>query len=467
MLDEIGQPSMLGGPATIAYLVRFLADPLAAASRLRAEHGPFAILSKPPLRKTPPAFVVASGGAFNRAVLTDPQLWRPVRVMLDTRQESAAKRLGYGLVRMNGAEHAHYRKIVVPPLRKGSVEALGDEMARVAESEVDAWQAGAPADLWAGVRRLMRGLAVRLLFGGDVAAGFPVAEAMQLWLQANWSLPVAGLPVDLPITPYGRWMRQSEKLEAMIRAWAAGKRGSSDPHDLLALIVNSRDPSGQPIGEASVVGHVPTLFGAAYETCQTGLIWTLVLLAQHPQVANALAEEVRGALGGAPPTLARVAPLALLDAVVKESMRVLPPVPMQFRLSTRRTTLGDTPLPSATRLLLSAFLTNRIEALYPEPSRFRPERWATINPSPFDYAVFSAGPRSCPGFAFGQSVVKVALAAILSRFSFRLAAQRVDHRVRVAMTPARPVMATLGKPDQAFAAAPIRGSISRLVTFPA
>src|SRR5262249_7350475 len=159
------------------------------------------------------------------------------------------------------------------------------------------------------------------------------------------------------------------------------------------IVVNSPDENGQPASNPCVVGHVPTLLGAAYETCQNVLIWTLVLLDQHPDVARDVVDEIEGRLRGADPTWSSLSDLPLLDSVVKESMRLVPPVPIQTRAATRDTTLAGFAIKKSWRVMLSLFLTNRNPDIYPQPDRFLPDRWGTINPSPFEYSVFSAGPR--------------------------------------------------------------------------
>jgi cytochrome P450 len=117
--------------------------------------------------------------------------------------------------------------------------------------------------------------------------------------------------------------------------------------------------------------------------------------------------------------------------------------------------------------MLNAFLTNRDPDLYPEPERFKPERWEHIDPSPYDYLVFSAGPRICPGSWFGTAVLKVAIAAILTRYRVALVPDtRIDYQVKIALSPRAAVPVTLHPQDGRFSAAPIRGAINTLFQRP-
>ena len=311
-------------------------------------------------------------------------------------------------------------------------------MARLATEEVETWPLGEATDLAARVRRLVRILAIGVFFNGDQERGLPIADMLSRSLDFTWSPAVAACPLNLPITPYGQMLRGGEALERRILDWADCVRGRPDPRNLLSIIVNSPDVDGSRASPERIVGHMATLIAATYETCQNALIWTLVLLAQHPSIARDLCEELEGRLAGDVPTLDKIAELPQLDAVVKESMRLLPPVPTQFRVAEHDTSLAGHPVPKGLRVVLSVYLTNRQPEIYEDPDRFRPDRWATIDPTPFEYPVFGAGLHGCAGPWFGLSAVKVALAAILPRYRIALLPQAVDYKVRVNFESERP-----------------------------
>ena len=465
---SICAPVTLSGLRAIHWYYGFLRDPLQTTLRSHAVHGPFFQL--PHLRflnERPSQFVVATGAAFNQEVLDNAATWRTVSIMPKGPRNSAARRLGMGIIRMNGRSHGHYRRLLVPPLHRKSLAAIGADMVRLVEDEVAAWPEGEVIDLWEHVRRLMRKLAIGLLLGGDQSRGYPITELISEFLDFNWSWKVAACPIDVPGTPYSRMLRSGEVLERRILEWAACKRGRLDERDLLSIVVNQPDEHGQPASDEKIVGHAPTLFAAAYETCQNALLWTLVLLIQHPQVARDLFDELQADRAGGSLPFDKLVELPLLDAVVKESMRILPPVPQQLRVAERDTTLAGRPMPATTRVLLSALLTNRDPERYPEAARFKPQRWANINPTPYEYLVFSAGPRGCPGYWFGSCAVKTALAAIFARYRLSLVAgSRLDYKVHVALSPRRRVDAILHRQDGAFRAAPIGGAIRNLIYLP-
>ncbi len=467
-VDPALQPVTLGGLEVIHYFTRFFGNQIRCARAISRRHGNFVFLRNPvALAGLPRSVVFAADASLYREILGQPHIWRTVNIATATPKNHASRRLTKGIVSMQGKRHAHYRRLLIPPLRRANVMERSADMGRVADRATDRWPVDQFVDLFALVRRLMQDFATTLLFGDDQELGPPIADLIVQAARASFSLPINAFPLDAAGTPYSKFLRNSEILEAKILEWADTKRGEIDAHDLLSIVVNNRDENGNPPSDELLSGHVPTLFGAAYETCQNALIWSLILIAQHPGVAGDLFDELRGGLNDGPVTLSAVTQLPLLDAVVKESLRILPPVPSQFRVALEDTTLAGHPVEKRTRVLLSAFITNRTPHLYHDADRFLPERWQAINPSQFEYPVFSAGPRSCPGFYFGTSMIKVALAAILSRYRIELpSGARINYKVAITLRPHPLVPARLHPQDGTFSAVPLAGMINELVRLP-
>jgi cytochrome P450 len=275
---------------------------------------------------------------------------------------------------------------------------------------------------------------------------------------------VRGCPIDWPGLPYRRMLHHAERVETCVTSWAARRRGQVRADDLLSLIINSPDEDGNLPTDQQIGRHVLTLFAASYETCQTALAWTLFLIAQHPAAAAALLDEVSTTPAESGMSADQVEQCSFLDAVVKESMRLLPPVPFQVRRVVRDTTLIDCEVKAGTRVLLSSFLTNRLPNVYHDGDKFRPQRWEQIAPSQYEYLVFSAGPRTCVGYWFGMTFLKTALVHIVRRYRLTLVpGARIDSRVAITMWPSRGLPVVVHVQDGLFRASTIRGNIRRLV----
>jgi cytochrome P450 len=409
--------------------------------------------------------VLTAGAAFNREVLQDPATWRSVGLFPGGPRNSAARRLNQGLMRLTGHRHAHYRSLITPPLRRLQINELGERMLRVAQERVALWPVGEPIDLAGYADRLIQDIAIELLFGADREYGAPIAEMTSRLLGRNWGLSAAAFPINLPVTPYGQYVRDAAVLERHVLAWAERKRGCNDDRDLAAIVVNSSDVDGTATSEATIAAQIPTLLIAAFEACVSALTWALILLAQHPRIARNVLDEL-SKTGADGMSAEAIINLALLDATVKETLRLLPPLPLHFRVAQVDTTLAGYPVPRGTRVVLSALLTNRNPKIYQDPDVFRPERWQSINPGVSDFMVFSAGPQSCPGYWFAFSVLKIALATILTRHRLELVPPvRIDYGTRPTLRPVGRVPAVLHPQDGEFAARPIAGTVMSLVQF--
>lgn len=162
-----------------------------------------------------------------------------------------------------------------------------------------------------------------------------------------------------------------------------------------------------------------------------------------------------------------LADLSLLDGVIKESMRLLPALPMSFmRFSQDRFQLGGVKLPRSTRLIVSPLITQRDPDVFEEPSRFLPNRWDTLKPGPYEYFPFGAGPRRCIGSSFFDLSSHVVLSTILQRYHLALAASARVSRKAQGPAMGREIRSSYDSltPDSGYCASwPVKGDIHELV----
>ena len=175
-------------------------------------------------------------------------------------------------------------------------------------------------------------------------------------------------------------------------------------------------------------------------------------------------DELKGELKGAPPTIEQLERLPLLDRVVKESLRILPPVPTAFRMSTAPFEMGGHAFDANVMVYYSPYITHRLPDLYPEPDRFLPERWLKAEPPVYGYIPFSNGPRRCIGATMALLEIKLMLSMLLPRFRLSLpAGARVDTLVRATMRPKGGLPMRIHAQDRRFERSEVRGRIRELV----
>lgn len=443
----------------------FLRDPIALMRALHRDHGRVAALLQ-----GYPWWLFAFGPEYNQQVLSNAALFHSTPIApLATPPESALARLTHNLLTMNGDTHRQQRRLMLPAFHRRRVESYRDEMVAIAEQFLAGWRAGQSLDVAAAMQQLTLQIASRTLFGADAAHdSHSVGRLIHSWMAGIESGGVLLLPRDLPATPFRRLLRLSDQLEARITAMIAAKRANlSAQHDVLAMLIQARDEDGTAMTDAELIGQASVIFIAGHETSSNALTWTLFLLSQHPRVLADLQDELRGELGGAAPALDQLARLPLLDRVIKESMRLLPPATFMMRYTTGPAQLGPYAVRTGATITVSPYITHHLPELYPAPERFDPERWATIEPGTYAYLPFGAGPHMCLGSTFALMEIKLVLAMLLQRFRPALErGARIDRRVKITMSPRAGMPMRLLAADAPLLPGAVRGNIREMVDLP-
>jgi cytochrome P450 len=299
--------------------------------------------------------------------------------------------------------------------------------------------------------------------------GGGIGRELQGSIRALLSPGVALLPYDLPGLPYRRFLDGVVRTDDTLRAMIARKRAQPGGDDVLSALVEARDTEGSALSEDELIGHAGVIFIAGHETTSNALLWTLLLLSQHPAVAADLLDEIRAVLGDDAPGPDHFPHMPLLDAVIRESMRILPAVPVTIRVLGYDTELDGAPVPAGTQLLLSNYHTHRMAEVYADPRRFVPSRWATLRPSAHEYIPFGTGPRVCIGAQFAMTEMKVVLSRVLQRFRLELpASARVDRYLAVALTVRAPLRLRVHRQDREFGknAVGFSGTVREMMDWP-
>jgi cytochrome P450 len=234
--------------------------------------------------------------------------------------------------------------------------------------------------------------------------------------------------------PLAKLAATRREIDAMLATEIAERR--EDPReDILSMLVGARFEDGEPMSDAEIRDQLMTLLLAGHETTATGLAWTFDLLVRHPAVLDRLA------VGGDE---------AYLRAVVTESLRLRPVVPLAGRRLVKELRVDGHALPAGTDVTPAIWLAHTRADRYPEPFAFRPERFLDGAPSTYAWIPFGGGVRRCLGAAFAEMEMRVVLGEVLRRRTLRAAdaaAERVARR-NVTFSPARGtrVIARLSSP---------------------
>jgi cytochrome P450 len=209
-----------------------------------------------------------------------------------------------------------------------------------------------------------------------------------------------------------------ERLDAVIYEEIDRRRSQGDlaeRMDILSLLLQARDEEGQAMTDAELRDELVSLLLAGHETTATSVAWAVERLVRHPEKLARLQAEIDelGAMGG-----------EYMAAVVSETLRVRPVVPIVVRLLQEELEVGGYRLAAGTYVAPSIYLTNRNPRVYDDPRAFRPERFLRDAPETFSWIPFGGGIRRCIGASFAQVEMKLILGTILAELSPRLPGRR-------------------------------------------
>lgn len=277
-------PRVLRGIEAAPYYLAFFRDPIGCMRDAYRRNGPLTLLGPVlPFETSRRLNVLSIGPEFNKQVLNDAELFRTTGQTLRGPENSAQRRVRFGLTRMQGATHKRQRKLVMPPFHKKAVESYHDLMVNAAGDVLKNWQPGTVRGLYREMRDVSLHIASSVLFSADpgaVQAGSMIEE----WFRRNFSASTWLFPLDLPGTAYRALLRHAEKLERFILSMIEQRRKNPEGHtDVLSILTQARDDENHGMTDMELVGQATILFAASYETTASSLTWILFLIAQHPQ----------------------------------------------------------------------------------------------------------------------------------------------------------------------------------------
>ncbi|WP_405607332.1 cytochrome P450 [Streptomyces sp. NBC_01508] len=359
--------------------------------------------------------------------------------------------LGEGVVTSEGAAWRRKRALVQPVVRPRQVRAYADTMTDCASALADTWQPGQHIDVRREMLGLTQRIAVRALFGTDTAGREDtIGPAMDV-AQAAIGDEFRGLTLFLP-----RWIptpgrQRLKKAVAVIdsevnRVTEERHRDGADRDDLLSRLLAARDEQGDRLTDKEIRDEAVTLYIGGHETTGTTLTWAWYLLSRNAQARERLAGELATVLEGRTPGFDDFKELRWTEQIIRETLRLYPPVWLMTVIAKDGSTLGGRRVPEGTVLWASQWSAQRDERWFPEPDAFRPERWDEgARPVP-DHAwfPFGGGARACLGARFATVEAVLVLATLAQRFRLDLDPGEITPKTGLTLQPGRPVGATLG-----------------------
>ena len=283
---------------------------------------------------------------------------------------------------LDGPEHMRQRKLMLPSFHGERMQRYGALMQEIAEREIERWPVGQPFGLRPRTQAITLEIIMRTVFGIDDAERLArlserLGAMLDIGMQSRALAAIAIPPVRKTIGRglWKRFLRLRAAADAEIYDEIARRRQATDIEerdDVLSILLQAHDEDGRPMTDQELRDELMTLLVAGHETTATTLAWAFDLLLRHPAELERLTAEIEAGEG-----------TDYLDAVIKETLRIRPVVPGVVRVLTAPVELNGFELPAGTRVAPNIYLTHRRPDVYPEPERFRPERFlATAGPTP-------------------------------------------------------------------------------------
>ncbi|NXH61654.1 CP46A hydroxylase, partial [Rhabdornis inornatus] len=217
-----------------------------------------------------------------------------------------------------------------------------------------------------------------------------------------------------------RLLRRVAK-ECIDRRREAIQNGKEATMDILTQILKGAALE-ETRDDENILDNFITFFVAGHETSANQMTFTVMALGQHPEILERAQAEVDEVLGAKRDVdYEDLGKLTYLSQILKESLRLYPPVSGTLRRLEKEQVIDDIRIPANTTVFLSTYVMGRMEKFFKDPLTFDPDRFSKDAPKPYYcYFPFSLGPRSCIGQVFAQMEVKVVMAKLLQRFEFQL-----------------------------------------------
>jgi cytochrome P450 len=338
------------------------------------------------------------------------------RTMKDTVTRELSSVLGQGLLTGHGAHWKRQRRRIAPSFQPRHLGSYAEAMGK---STRDRLPPPGPQDAHELSAAITLDIVIRTIFGAEPSGeagqvGPLLADLMtafELEQRTFWRF----VPDWVPGQHRARVERATLGLHALIdRLVARGRARGSDADDLLCRLLAARDDDGQAMSDAELRDELLTLFLAGHETTALAVSYALWMLAEHPEIQDRVHAEL-DALDG-PPTMKDLRSLPVLDAVLKETLRLYPPAWAIGREVIEPIELAGAVVPIGAQIVASQWVVHRDPRFWTGPTRFRPDRWLhgeTAELPRLAYFPFGAGDRVCVGSHFATMEAMLVLATLL------------------------------------------------------
>ncbi len=334
------------------------------------------------------------------------------------------------VIMASGNAHRRQRQLLMPSFHGDRMRCYGDTINKVTSEIMNRWEANKPFCVREGMQAITMRVIMQAVFGiyeGDRAT--ELEKLLYSILEAGGSTPLKAAFMIFPILQkdlgaksyWGSFLRKKERIYQLLDDEIEERRANPDDSrtDVLSMLMAAQDESGEAMTNEELRDELITLLFAGHETTATALTWALYWIHKLPEIREKLLQELDSLDDN--PDFTTINKLPYLNAVYCETLRIYPVAILLFQRKVEKlVSLCGHDLEPGTLLYGSIYLTHQREDLYPEPKKFRPERFLERQFSPYEFLPFGGGVRRCIGMALAQFEMKLILTKILQNLELDL-----------------------------------------------
>jgi cytochrome P450 len=319
--------------------------------------------------------------------------------------------------------HDRQRRVLLPPLKGERMRAFFGAMQAATLEQIRSWPLGKAFATDDAMRQITCRVILRAVFGWEVGPRLIEVEnqvhSLLAETRSRWSLVMMKLFSPERVKPSAKiaFYKKLWQLDASIHAAIADSRSQaaeSRPESVLTDLLAAQYEAGTPMSDGEIRDAVVTLLIAGHETTSVALAWAIEQIAPREDVMSEIHHELHRVCGDALPQAEHMPQLEYLDAAIREALRVRTILPFVVRLTKQAFAAGGHEYPPGVLLAPCSHLVHQRPDIYPEPRKFRPERFLERKFSPAEWFPFGGGNRICLGMAFALYEMKVVLATLLA-----------------------------------------------------
>jgi retinoid hydroxylase len=321
------------------------------------------------------------------------------------------------LLLQTGANHQNRRKLLSQAFGSRALAGYIGAMENITQRYLEKWAKMETMTWYPELRSYTLDVAGKLLVGIENVSQRALGHNFEIYSEGLFSIAL-----DVPWTQFGKAKKARKlllaELENIIRD---RQQGTPSSNDALSLLISARDDDGNSLSLDELKDQVLLLLFAGHETLTSAIASFCLLLAQNPDVMAKVRVEQQQFPATEPLTLEQLKQMTYLEQVLREVLRLIPPVRGLFRTVINACELGGYEIPKGWSVACGINQTHQDSQLYPEPERFDPDRFSLERVAkPFSYLPFGGGLRECLGKEFARLEMKLFAAKIVREFEWDL-----------------------------------------------